>query len=144
MCVIVDVNNIHKIFLTGEPVDPPLRHLKNKILNGHAKMLYGGQLREEYLRCSRFIPILAELKRKGSAKSVSDDDVASATSEINQTFMMSNDVHIIALAKVSGVRILITDDNSLKADFKNLNLISPKGKIYPRRGFEAMLRKCRE
>ena len=43
----------------------------------------------------------------------------------------SNDPHIIALAQVSGARLLYSNDKALQQDFKNQDLINnPKGKIY--------------
>lgn len=47
----------------------------------------------------------------------------------------SNDQHVIALAQISGARLLYTDDNDLTQDFKNKRLIDhPRGKVYPARG----------
>jgi hypothetical protein len=42
----------------------------------------------------------------------------------------SNDVHILALARVSGARVLFLRDNNLHSDFKNTKILRPKGKIY--------------
>lgn len=44
----------------------------------------------------------------------------------------SDDEHIIALAQISGARLLYTDDRDLQVDFTNTKLIGhPKGKLYP-------------
>ena len=43
----------------------------------------------------------------------------------------SNDLHVLALAQVSGARLLYSNDLSLHQDFGNRDLISrPRGKIY--------------
>ena len=43
----------------------------------------------------------------------------------------SDDPHIIALAQVSGARLLYSNDKSLQQDFKNKDLINnPRGKVY--------------
>ena len=43
----------------------------------------------------------------------------------------SNDIHILALARASGARLLYTGDKALIADFGNKEIINnPKGKIY--------------
>ena len=43
----------------------------------------------------------------------------------------SNDVHILALAKASGARLLYTADKALMEDFKKKEIIDePRGKIY--------------
>ena len=43
----------------------------------------------------------------------------------------SDDEHVIALARVSGARLLFTNDGDLQADFKNPGIINgPRGVIY--------------
>jgi len=43
----------------------------------------------------------------------------------------SNDIHVLALAVVSGARTLATFDKALSGDFKNGDLINrPRGRIY--------------
>lgn len=43
----------------------------------------------------------------------------------------SDDPHILALAVVSGARLLYSNDRLLQHDFKNLALINqPRGKVY--------------
>ena len=47
----------------------------------------------------------------------------------------SNDLHVLALALVSGARLLFTDDRRLTNDFMNTDVISgPAGKVYTTRG----------
>ena len=43
----------------------------------------------------------------------------------------SNDVHVLALALVSGARLLYTNDTALIDDFGNREIVArPRGKIY--------------
>ena len=43
----------------------------------------------------------------------------------------SDDEHVLALAVVSGARLLYTNDTALIADFKNREIIAnPRGKVY--------------
>jgi len=43
----------------------------------------------------------------------------------------SDDIHILALARAGGARLLYTEDKDLKKDFKNKAIIDdPRGKIY--------------
>ncbi len=141
MCVIVDVNNLHKLFLNGTPTTSSLKHLKNKLVTGKAKMAFGGKLKDEYLLCRKFVPMLAELKRSGIAQSICDRRIGEIEDNLSPDLLASNDKHILALAIASGARILVTDDDDLKIDFKNTTIISPKGKIYPGKGYEALLQK---
>lgn len=50
----------------------------------------------------------------------------------------SNDFHVIALARVSGARLLFTNDRTLEQDFKDRSLVpDPRGKIYKTTGRES-------
>jgi hypothetical protein len=52
----------------------------------------------------------------------------------------SDDEHVIALARLSGARLLCTEDADLMSDFKNLTLVpSPKGRIYRKAAHKIML-----
>ncbi len=43
----------------------------------------------------------------------------------------SNDTHVIALAQISGARLLYSNDMALHKDFRNKSLIDkPRGKVY--------------
>ena len=45
--------------------------------------------------------------------------------------LKSDDPHVIALAQVSGARLLYTNDEDLQKDFRNTNLVNnPSGKVY--------------
>ena len=45
--------------------------------------------------------------------------------------LQSNDAHVIALAQLSGARLLYTNDGDLQKDFRNKNLVdNPEGKVY--------------
>jgi len=63
---------------------------------------------------------------------VQDDDVDQRVKNLNQLgTCKSDDPHIIALAQISGARLLYTNDKALQKDFKRKELIdSPRWKIY--------------
>lgn len=46
--------------------------------------------------------------------------------------LRSNDEHVLALALVSGARLLVAHDRRLRRDFRNPSIISgPRGNVYP-------------
>ena len=52
----------------------------------------------------------------------------------------SNDLHVVALARLSGARVLCTNDHDLEIDFTNRQLVpAPKGKIYKNANHKAIL-----
>ncbi|MEW6278375.1 MAG: hypothetical protein AB1758_07130 [Candidatus Eremiobacterota bacterium] len=74
--------------------------------------------------------ILAELLKSGRARRVADEQV-DAEEAVLVSQCQSDDPHVIALARVAGVRLLCTDDRTLKADFRNHKLVNqPSGEIY--------------
>jgi hypothetical protein len=129
MCLIIDVNSVHQIF--PNPTSRMIR-LNKDILIGKAILVYGGKLLREYLKMDRFLKLLKELDRRGSARRVSDTPVDIETERLrNSNACRSDDPHIIALARVSHVRLLITSDRNLQFDFKNDHLVKkPRGKVY--------------
>ena len=72
---------------------------------------------------------------------MSPQDVEEKVTELTG-MIASNDAHIIALAIVSGVKVLVSyreGDRDLFADFKNRQLVG--GKVYTRKSHEHMLTK---
>jgi hypothetical protein len=104
-------------------------------------IIYGGKFTNELCGSSKVARLLAELKRSGRAKQVARNivDVEERTvRELN--ICRSNDPHVIALARISGARVLCADDGNLENDFKNTRLVSsPQGRIYKNAGHKHML-----
>lgn len=69
---------------------------------------------------------------------VSSQKVESKANRLKGT-IKSNDGHIIALAKVSGVNVLVSLDEDLHKDFKNKKLIKG-GKVYQKANHKCLLR----
>jgi len=143
VCLIVDNSVRDRVFF--KPEDRDFQDLHSCLMgNGRpvVKIVYGGELRREYLRRKDMMEQLAALDRKGQAKIISDAEVDNETKAVKATGLCrSNDEHVIALARVGRVRLLCASDNDLKRDFRNKALIDePRGKIYDRRSHDALLR----
>ena len=63
---------------------------------------------------------------------MADDNVEARTIDLRRRDVCnSNDQHVLALALVSGARLLYTNDAALIADFKNRQIVAnPRGKVY--------------
>ena len=129
MCVIVDNDVCHEII--GPRSTPVGIHLRKWITNKGSKLVVGGQVLRELAENSDFRRWLAEALASGIAMRFSDQSVDELALELKAD-CESNDSHIIALARVSGARLLFTRDNSLKRDFKNRKLLggSVRGRVY--------------
>jgi hypothetical protein len=143
MCLIIDSNIIDKAFSTGHADFEPVRRA---ILSGNARLVFGGQLLVEYKRKSEFLRFLLVLERAGKAIPFSDSLVDSETARVRRSgICRSDDPHVIALARVSGVRLLCSEDQELGDDFKDLRLLNPKGSIYKKASHAKLIfRHCRQ
>lgn len=92
-----------------------------------AKLVVGGKLTQELCKNANFRTFLLEMQRVGSLISVEAAKCEAEISELRS--YKSNDPHVLALARVSGARLLYTDDRDLMTDFKDRALICPRGKV---------------
>ena len=140
MCLIVDANLAPSVF--GVPTDrefvPITEWLTSKKKDG--KLVVGGLLATELDKISSARRFVRALQQAGRARLIPDH---AATEEARRIRIgcVSNDAHIIALARISGARILCSYDKPLQQDFGNVRLISsPRGRVYQRREHASLLR----
>jgi hypothetical protein len=140
MCLIIDANMICAVLGTKPNADTaPLREA---LFEKKARAVYGGKLAEEYLEITYLRRLLTELDRNGSLYKVATDDaVKKATTEIcDEGLCVSNDHHIIALARLSGVRLLCSHDKNLHVDFTNPSVLRPRGSVYQNQSHSHLIR----
>ena len=129
MCrVIVDAHFIHEV--VSKTCCQDLLPIRTAIMQRKLTLVYGGtKLRKEFASVQSQ---LATLDRAGMASLMPQMDVDQEEKQLEESpHLKSNDAHIIALARISGSRLLCTNDQTLQTDFKNLNLLqSPKGNVY--------------
>ncbi len=90
-------------------------------------MVAGGKLWDELKENKALLSWWKEAISAGKARRINDDEVNSKIEELNDTVeATSDDVHVLALAYVSGARLLYTNDVKLIKDFKQI----PNGKVY--------------
>ncbi|MDE0669291.1 MAG: hypothetical protein OXI48_09735 [bacterium] len=74
--------------------------------------------------------LFEQLVRAEKIRDLSDGEVDRRTEELRESrSCQSDDEHIIALAQVSGARLLYSNDRMLHEDFK-AHLKRPRGKVY--------------
>ncbi len=95
-------------------------------------MVVGGKLLEELEKGSPcFRDWASQAARSGTMKIVDNSEVQARTEQIKrQGLHKSDDLHVLAVAQLSGARLLYSNDRKLQQDFKNTKLIDPKGSIY--------------
>ena len=135
MCAIIDANVAHEVFGSNRPEAG--QKFFEWVTTGIGRLVVGGKLLEELDKSSNgFRAVGQQLLFAGRMKIVDEGIVNAKTDQLlNEGLCGSDDQHIIALAQVSGARLLYTDDGDLQKDFKDRRLIDdPQGKIYPARG----------
>ena len=93
----------------------------------------GGKLLQELETSSPgFREWAIEAVRSGTMRIVNKDEVGARAKNIHAGGVCeSNDAHVLALAQVSGARLLYSNDQTLQRDFKNSKLIkNPRGNVY--------------
>lgn len=126
MCLIVDACCAAHFFRPANADFAPAW----KWLQKDGALVYGGKLLKELNQNYRAAALLAQLKRAGRAFEISGSEL-SVQMNIIDGRCASNDSHIVALARASGARVLVSSDRLAIKDFKNLSLVpSPKGKVY--------------
>jgi hypothetical protein len=143
VCAIVDACVATRVFVDKN--DPDYRIIRDFLFKKKIQVVYGGKLREEYLKLSGVSRIVRILDQAGIAKEISDNDVEAEDRKLRRSARCrSNDTHVIALALVAKARLLCSADHKLHEDFKNRNIISnPRGRIYQSTAHENLLkRKC--
>ena len=130
MCAIVDANVANEVF--GDGCSPAGQSFLDWLSSPRGQLVIGGELRRELSRSHRFVRWLGSAIRYGRAQSLADEEVEARTDELCQReICRSDDEHVLALALVSGARLLYTNDAALIEDFKNREIVqNPTGKIY--------------
>lgn len=128
MCIIIDANcgsDFNPISKDAIPV--------YEWLTRGGRMASGGKLKVELLKCG-FRKLYAQLRLAGRIVEYAEQRLSEEVDNIEKgAKLKSNDIHIIALARVSGARLLFSRDGALHKDFRNPKIIAaPRGKVYQR------------
>lgn len=142
MCIIVDNNLVQRVLLNS--TDAKFIPLRKQLFGSKRptqRLLYGGRLRDEYMVNGNVRRILLELERAGRTLVLAADLIEREEAIVKATLpCCSNDTHVIALARLSGVRVLVSDDSDLQRDFKNRRILFPRGKCYKNASHAPLLR----
>lgn len=138
MCALLDASVVHKVFGDNRPEAG--QRFFEWLNSRKGKLVVGGELLRELERT----PIREWLQQAllaGLAAQPDNGEVDRRTRALEEAkSCQSDDPHVIALAQVSGARLLYSEDNRLQQDFKDRALIdNPPGKIY--KGQQHLLRR---
>lgn len=140
MCLIIDTN-VAQLALVQQ--DSRFKPILDGLARNTVRIVIGGRLRKELLLIAGVTRVLKSLDQAGRVRSVRDQAVFECeTNVVGRMSLNSDDPHILALAIVSKVRLLCTDDKALMADFTNKRIIDkPRGSVYGDPSHKPLLRK---
>ena len=139
MCVIVDANAAAETLASTPSEDAvPVRNWLEK---ANGRMVFGGVLQDELAKVKTAWRSIYKLWQAGRAIQIPRSRIEQETSIIKAKHALrSDDPHVIALARVSGARVLFSRDRALHADFGNPELVAnPRGRVYQRRSHMRLL-----
>lgn len=130
MCAIVDANVVDQVFGSDRP-EAGIEFFE-WIASGKGRLVAGGKLLKELSRNGAFRSWWSQAQLAGRTTTFREEAVDRQTQEVEREEVhRSNDPHVLALAQISGARLLFTNDRNLQKDFKNSELIKPSGgRIY--------------
>lgn len=126
MTLIIDANRAGDF---SKPLNGHASFILREIAENRIRIVVGGRLFKE-LAETKLASLLVEWSRAGRIMRVDSGSVDKEETVVRRLSLQSDDPHIVALARVSGSRLLYSEDNNLVADFKNISFISPKGKVF--------------
>lgn len=138
MCIIVDANRMADFYGHAADAQPVLDWL----LGRDGGLVLGGALKDEHEKSTseHRTRLWLQLKRAGRLYEPPRAEVDAETQALTGK-TASNDAHVLALARLSGARLLYTDDRPLMADWKNKTLLDrPRGSIYQTAKHRPLLR----
>ena len=133
MCLILDTNR-YGLFL--DPNNEDMEPVREWIDKKNGKIAYApiGKMRDELEKYPKMRRQFEQYRRADKLKNIPVEIIEERKNRLPP--LRSDDPDIIALAQVSEVKLLISDDENLHADFKTI----VRGKIYQTRSHKRLLR----
>lgn len=127
MCAIIDANVCFEAF--GPKYTDAGKFFLNWLNRGQGRLVVGGRVLVELRRNSNFKKWFVQASQAGRVRHLKSEIVNQAEESLTSARVCkSDDQHIIALAQVSGARLLFSNDLNLRSDFKNSSLVGGKTK----------------
>jgi rRNA-processing protein FCF1 len=145
VCIIIDNDVVASVFSDSGAQYEEVRVRLFDNVSSPLSLVYESRLIDEYKDNPNrnVIRSLYKLAQAQRAVEVGGRKLARERQWVSQKSLKSNDDHIIALARASGARVLLSNDRDLWDDFRNNKLLSrPPGRIYRKRAHSHLLRSC--
>ena len=129
VCLIIDASRLSN-FAANPPTTDAMPIFNWLRKGGRIVYSNGGKFATEVSRAAR--RKLLDLSRQGRAILIPYESISIVVRELTNQ-IKSDDPHVMALAKVTGTRVLYTNDGDLMDDFRDRRFLNrPRGKVYSR------------
>ena len=130
MCAIIDADVVAEAF--GRNQTPAGQAFRYSVDCQGLRLIAGGELLDALDKHQNFRTWRAVARQYGRVQIIGRGIVEPLANQLRSSnSCVSNDAHVIALAQVSGARLLFSNDKPLHQDFKDKRLIDdPRGKVF--------------
>lgn len=122
MCIVIDMDVLCCIFKEDSHQHYKFKPVKDWIIRGPGFMVFGGSKYANQLRnASKYYGIVLELSKKGKTKTVNHTLVDEHQRKVDELINnpRCDDSHLIAIFRVSGCRLLCSNDRRSDTYIKN-------------------------
>lgn len=142
MCIIIDANCCGDVVGQKEQFMPVLDWLRK----GKGKIATGGKNLEELRRNGVFGRLLVQYEKASLVSRFSEERIMALVTKKLRPLITSDDEHVIGLVLASGSRLILTRDEALKNDLKNVKIVpkrsGTKARIYRDARDKKLLHSC--
>ena len=131
MCAILDHSVTYEVF--GKKQTTAGKKFRHWLDDGRGVLIVGGKNLRELTQNTNFQRWFTESRRsKARVRQVRDATIAEVEGKLERERQVtSNDVHVLALAVVSGARLLYSNDRKLTRDFRNVEILGDgRGRVF--------------
>lgn len=135
MCLVIDTDCLSRVFDKTNRQHKGFAPVLDWISTGRGRMIYGGtKYNDELRRAAKFVPVVAELERKGRTVHMEDArvDGLAAAAKAAVPDAEFNDEHLVALVIASRCCVVCTKDNAAMAYLKRPELFRHEGVSRPK------------
>ena len=94
-----------------------------------------GQYFNELKKNRAIMELIGRYEQGGQLRKISADQLADSDDQLAKKCLRSNDSHILSLALASNARVLCSNDNKLREDFRDKDILPSSGRrpriLYP-------------
>lgn len=134
MCIIIDTNSLSCVFDKESDNHNDFEPVLNWIYNGKGKVIYGGSKYLDEIK-KKYLALFVQMRKAGKAIYINCDKVNEEEEVVNKMIKHPDydDPHLVALLRISGCKLICSQDKRAYPYFRHSLFFSPsskKPKIY--------------